>query len=361
MLITGAVLPLLLLTLYLILLAFTIGRVADAIVAARSGSEYLARRLWRAVALLTFPFSLAVLVLGHLAVLVRIPMPWVTRLLSWGGWLLLTGLIAFSTYQLVNALAPSAVGRGVLVAYIVSLPLSFAAADLAARRLGQREADSRTWLRAVMAVTWVFGLATLGYLEFFHRRHLRRDGWMDALAVVGVAAVIVGAVYAAIAFNRSGGSPTGVSSAPPALATAPPPTASPSSVCQEVSSLRGLVVQRTDAFPQNHFAFNFPAEVTVTDAARVQAAARALCDLPAMAAGAISCPADFGIAYRLAFSAGGQQFPPVTVDATGCQTVHHLGTTARWTEPSPSFWVILGAALGLPHSDYATFRGIGPA
>lgn len=130
-------------------------------------------------------------------------------------------------------------------------------------------------------------------------------------------------------------------------------------LCGSVPTLDRLVVRRSDAIPQNHMRFSFPAEVTVTDAAKVRAAARALCALPEMPTGAISCPADFGIVYQLAFFAGGRAFPAVEVDATGCQTVSGLGHV-RWVARSPEFWLTLGGAMGLSSPGSAAFRGRWP-
>jgi hypothetical protein len=138
-----------------------------------------------------------------------------------------------------------------------------------------------------------------------------------------------------------------------------PASAARPTLCGSVASLDRLVVDRSDAFPQNHMRFSFPAEVTVADATQVRAAARALCSLPNMPTGTISCPADLGIVYDLAFSASGRAFPTVEVDATGCQGVRGLGSE-RWVARSPGFWPTLGGAMGLASPSYATFRGSGP-
>ena len=138
-----------------------------------------------------------------------------------------------------------------------------------------------------------------------------------------------------------------------------PASAADSTVCGSVPALDRLVVHRSDAFPQNHMRFSFPAEVTVTDAAQVRAAARALCSLPKMPSGTFACPADLGIVYHLAFFAGGRAFPTVEVDATGCESVRGLGPV-RWVARSPGFWSILGRAMGLSSPSNAMFRGRGP-
>jgi hypothetical protein len=128
------------------------------------------------------------------------------------------------------------------------------------------------------------------------------------------------------------------------------------SPCSAIAQLDHLVVHRVDAFPGNGFRFSFPAVVTVVEVASVQDAARALCALPSMPAGPMSCPADFGITYRLTFSAAGRPFPTVTVSATGCEAVVGLVPT-RWAARSPAFWRELGKAMGLPKPTWATFTG----
>lgn len=78
-----------------------------------------------------------------------------------------------------------------------------------------------------------------------------------------------------------------------------------------------------------------------------------------MPSGVLFCPADFGIVYHLVFFSGARRLPPVSIDATGCETVRGLGVT-RWVARSPGFWRTLGTALHLATPGYATFRGHGP-
>ena len=137
------------------------------------------------------------------------------------------------------------------------------------------------------------------------------------------------------------------------------PSAAESALCGSVPTLDRLVVHRSDAFPQNHMRFSFPAKVTVSDATKARAAARALCALPDLPLGSLNCPADFGIVYHLVFSAGERALPPVELDASGCQSVRGLGP-AWWVARSPEFWPTLGRAMGLSSPSYAAFRGSGP-
>ena len=68
---------------------------------------------------------------------------------------------------------------------------------------------------------------------------------------------------------------------------------------------------------------------------------------------------DWGINYRLIFTAGDGKLAPVTVDATGCQQVTGLGPV-RWTARSPAFWSVLATAAGIAPADQATFSGTPP-
>ncbi len=130
-------------------------------------------------------------------------------------------------------------------------------------------------------------------------------------------------------------------------------------VCAHAGDIDRLTIGRVNSFPQNHVHFTFPAQVTVTGAHQAQAVAQALCALPAMPAGTFSCPMDWGINYRLIFTAGDRKLAPVTVDATGCQQVTGLGPV-RWTALSPAFWSVLATAAGIGPADQATFGGTPP-
>ena len=102
----------------------------------------------------------------------------------------------------------------------------------------------------------------------------------------------------------------GTAASRPQGGTAPPsPTASPPALAVALGHLDRLVVLRSDAFPQNHIRFSFPAKVTVTDPAKVQAVARALLALPVMPNGTFSVPIDLGVTYRLLFATGAGNSP----------------------------------------------------
>jgi hypothetical protein len=129
-------------------------------------------------------------------------------------------------------------------------------------------------------------------------------------------------------------------------------------LCATPASVTRLVVSRVTALPQNHLHFAFPAGVTVSRPARARAVAEAVCGLPVMPRGPMSCPADLGLSYRLSFAAGTRSFPVVTAMAGGCGAVTGAGP-ARWTARSPRFWTVLAHAMGVATS--AALPGTSPA
>jgi hypothetical protein len=173
---------------------------------------------------------------------------------------------------------------------------------------------------------------------------LRRLGWRRVLAALAVAAVLAcgglaGCTDAAAAKARPG---TG------------------GALCAVTRHISGLEIRRINALPQNHETFTFPARITATSSRHARAVAQALCALPHMPAGTFSCPADWGITYRLVFSAGDRKLAPVTLDASGCETVSGLGLgrgRGRWIARSPAFWGVLAVAAGITPADQATFVG----
>ena len=129
-------------------------------------------------------------------------------------------------------------------------------------------------------------------------------------------------------------------------------------LCSEQASVTRLVVSRASALPRNHLHFAFPAGITVRSPAQARAVAAAVCGLPVMPRGPMSCPADWGLSYRLSFAAGTRSFPVVTVAAGGCAAVTGAGPV-RWTARSPRFWTVLAQAMGV--SAPSALRGSGPA
>jgi len=75
-----------------------------------------------------------------------------------------------------------------------------------------------------------------------------------------------------------------------------------------------------------------------------------------MRSGVVNCPMDWGVTYRLRFISPYQRFAHVTVSATGCLTVHGLGSP-RWIMRSPGFWPTLANTLDVHGPAYAALRG----
>jgi hypothetical protein len=87
-----------------------------------------------------------------------------------------------------------------------------------------------------------------------------------------------------------------------------------------------------------------PRRVTLSGATQVQAMVAALCALPAMPPGQ-HCPAASADSVRLVFVAGEQNFPPVSVQESGCRGVTGLGATRSWSTSS-AFGRLLSEAVG---------------
>jgi hypothetical protein len=154
---------------------------------------------------------------------------------------------------------------------------------------------------------------------------------------------------------------TACGSATPSTQRQPSPnsTAAATALGRALGQLDRLVVVRSNALPQNHIGFSFPARVTVSNPAKVQAVARALLALPPIPSGAFAIPIDLGITYRLIFATAHEQLAAISVDATGVEAVRGLGPT-RWVSGSAGFWTTLGKAMGLAHPGYDAFRGTMP-
>ena len=177
---------------------------------------------------------------------------------------------------------------------------------------------------------------------------------------------LAGLVAAGLAAAAAG---CGSQAATTSSATQPASTASPASttssgtggsaaLCSNPGSVTRLVVSRVTALPQNHLHFAFPAGVTVSSPARARTVAEAVCGLPLMPRGPMSCPADLGLGYRLSFAAGSRSFPVVTVSAGGCAGVAGAGR-GRWAARSPGFWTVLAHSMGLGSS--TALSGTNPA
>ena len=69
--------------------------------------------------------------------------------------------------------------------------------------------------------------------------------------------------------------------------------------------------------------------VIIKNPSDVRRLATMLCSLPRQPS-LMSCPADFGTGYRLAFATAQQGFPFVTVHTSGCRIVAGLGEARTW-------------------------------
>ena len=106
------------------------------------------------------------------------------------------------------------------------------------------------------------------------------------------------------------------------------------SLCANDQGVDRVVVSRASS----------PHEITLHGPTQVRALATALCTLPPMASGK-SCPAAPGGSVRLVFAAGGQGFPAVSVQESGCGSVTGAGPVRSWSASSP-FGQLLSEAVG---------------
>lgn len=116
-------------------------------------------------------------------------------------------------------------------------------------------------------------------------------------------------------------------------------------LCRDLPNLTRVTISRTTSLHVFEPAMVLPRGITVRKPHLVRGLATALCGLPKMPRGPVSCPAQFGGSLRLAFAAGGRPFRPVIVQMSGCRAVSGLGP-AR-TVPSAAIWRTLGRDLRL--------------
>jgi hypothetical protein len=197
-----------------------------------------------------------------------------------------------------------------------------------------------------------------------HRRvtaHLRaaRGGWALPGAAVALLSISLGSVLLAacgsVPAPGSGAAPAasgGAASRAAAASPSPNPSVSSSpgnvqtALCRDTSTVTSLRIVRAPGPRVPQVQAVFPGQVIVTSSAHAQQVARALCALPAMPHGVMSCPAMFpGTTYQLTFTADGKQLAPVNIDATGCQIVTGVGQVRRIV--SSGFWNLLANVAGI--------------
>jgi hypothetical protein len=184
---------------------------------------------------------------------------------------------------------------------------------------------------------------------------LTRAGLLIAAAA---AATVAAGCGSQVATTTSATQPASPGTASPGVIPGGPEAAGRAALCSKQASVTRLVVSRVSALPQNHLHFAFPAGVSVSSPAQARSVSEAVCGLPAMPRGPMSCPADWGLSYRLSFAAGTRSFPVVTAAVGGCAAVTGAGPV-RWTVRSPGFWTVLAHAMGV--SAGSALRGSGPA
>lgn len=101
-------------------------------------------------------------------------------------------------------------------------------------------------------------------------------------------------------------------------------------LCRDIPHLTSVMITHSMAFRAFQKGSTLP-RGTVMEPRQVRDLAAALCELPKMPPGPVTCPAEFGSSVRFVFAAGRHPFPPVTVQASGCRVVTGLGParTAR--------------------------------
>ena len=178
-----------------------------------------------------------------------------------------------------------------------------------------------------------------------------------AATSVPAAALAAATVAAVVACGSGGSAPSaGRAASPGSSASSGNVAAGGSGLCGAATRVDSLTVQRTNALPGNHPRFTFPATEQVNNAPEARSVAQSLCALQPVSRTQIACPADFGITYKLTFTAGTHRFAPVTLNAAGCELVHGLGAARRITT-SNVVWRRLGVAIGIPHPSQAAFAG----
>jgi hypothetical protein len=155
-------------------------------------------------------------------------------------------------------------------------------------------------------------------------------------------------LVASLGLMACGSSPSVASTAPSKQTTY---------LCQVIPRVDRLIVTRQAQGDQFHFAF--PGVVTVTNSAAARTVATSACALPDAPKGAQACPAEFAVSYHLVFAVRGKKGAAgeaIDVNPSGCQSVTGLGPV-REAISHPSFFRILGKAMGLRNGSYRTFVG----
>jgi len=186
-----------------------------------------------------------------------------------------------------------------------------------------------------------------------------RTGRVLRCAAVALGPVVLGS-FLLTACGSVRAPAAGTAGAAPAQASGSPaaPGTSPGSalgvLCQDTASVSSLQIVRIQGVRAPGAPTASPARFAVIGPSGARAVARALCALPVMPPGVMSCPVLFpGTSYQLRFTTGGRPLPVITLQATGCHTVTGLGHMRRAT--SAAFWRVLATAAGLSPPGQAAF------
>jgi len=191
--------------------------------------------------------------------------------------------------------------------------------------------------------------------------HARQGGVAWQVVLAGAAAAAVTGLAACGSVQGGGAAGASSAAASSAASTGSPlqgsvPLGAGPALCAGVPHLTTLTVTRVVTL-RNQLRFSFPATVKLSDPAQAQAIAGAACQLPQLPRVMMTCPADLGVTYRLAFAAPGRDYPALTAAATGCAKLVGLDATRQAV---PAFWVSLGKAMGLASPGAQAFAGSHP-
>jgi hypothetical protein len=178
------------------------------------------------------------------------------------------------------------------------------------------------------------------------RMMVRRVRQLGAASRAALFTVAVGAIFALAACGSQRAAGQSMSAGGPGTAPAPSGAAlAGAALCQDIPRLTRVAVSSTTAFRAVQPRLTLPRGIIIVERGRVRGLAAALCGLPKMPPGPMTCLARFRGLLRFGFTAGGRPFPFVTVQVGGCWAVAGLGR-AR-TARSAKFWRTLAEDTGL--------------
>jgi hypothetical protein len=191
------------------------------------------------------------------------------------------------------------------------------------------------------------------------KMHIRMASLTPSAAAAGLMVIAAAALSGCGAVRAGAAHPVGASHPGTGQSSAGRPGSNPvarRSVCADPAAVSAVRVTRLPSLSQMGQSKPLPRTVhriAVRDQAKARALARAVCRLPAMPHGSLSCPINVGGGYQLVFTASGRTLHPVTVQASGCEPVAGAGTTrggavpTRWVARTPGFWTTFAQLTGI--------------